>query len=169
VASSVKVIGLDAYLKPLKGKAFKDVNRELRQFSKLIAADIKPLVEDGVAASPAPQAAAMSKTVRVHSDRVPVLVVGKVNPRFRSGFRRGSDSRKRRGALAAGVVKGGKGGRRSTARAENYYAPQQRDESWGALGRALRNNGPILREAEDAYLRFYMATLKRYGFKTGRR
>ena len=157
--TGVDILGLEAYLKPLKGKAFKDVNRELRQFSKLIANDIRPLVEDGVRRSQAPQAAAMAKTVRVHSDRVPVLVVGMVNPRFASGFRRGSaaDSRRRRGLLAAGVVKGPKG-------PVNYYRIP-RSESWGPLGRALRDNGRIMGEAEQAYLRFYMATLRRYGLR----
>lgn len=160
--TGVDVLGLEAYLKPLKGKVFKDVNRELRQFSKLIANDIRPLVEDGVRASNAPQADAMAKTVRVHSDRVPVLVVGKVNPRFATGFRRGgaADSRRRRGQLAAGVVKGPAG-------PVNYYKIP-RSESWGALGRALRSSGRIMSEAEQAYQKFYMATLKRYGFKVDR-
>lgn len=157
--AGVDVLGLEAYLKPLKGKAFKDVNRELRQFSKLIANDIRPLVEDGVRRSQAPQSDAMAKTVRVHSDRVPVLVVGKVNPRFQSGFQRPGQSavaaRRRRGQLAAGVVKGPKG-------PVNYYRIP-RSESWGPLGRALQANGRIMAEAEQAYLRFYMATLRRYG------
>ena len=162
----VEVVGLEAYLKPLRGSAFKDVNRELRQFARLIAADIAPLVEQGVAASPAPQAQAMSKTVRVHSDRVPVVVVGKVNPRFRSGFRRPGNTAKenklRRGSLAAGVVKGPKGGKRSTPTSEDYYRVP-RSESWGPLGLLLTSNGRIMREAEEAYLKFFMATLRQHG------
>lgn len=166
----LRVKGLEEVLKPLRGMAAaKDINRDLRQFSKLIAADIVPLVERGVDASQAPQARDMSKTVRVHSDRVPVVVVGKVNPRFESGFRRrgqsAAEAKRRRGSLAAGVVKGGKGGQRSTAANEDYYAPQSRSETWGALGRMLRDNGPIIRRVEDAYLRFYAATLRRHGIK----
>ena len=158
---AVKVTGLDELVKVLKGPAFKDVNKELRQHSKLIAGDLAPAVSQAVAKSRAPQAAALAKTVRVHSDRVPVVVVGKVNPRFASGFRRGGDSKRRRGALALGVVSGPAGGKRSTRANENYYSPQGRDPSWGPLGRAIA--GPILRDAEIVYLKLYIATLKAHG------
>lgn len=155
--------GLTDLVSVLRGRAFKDVNRELRSHSKAIAQDILPTVKAGVRASSAPQAEAMADTVRVHSDRVPVVAVGKANPRFKSSkfTRKGSDSKKRRGSLARGVVTGPAGGRRDTAANENYYRPQGRDTSWGALGKAL--DGPILREAEVAYLRLYIATLKAHG------
>lgn len=145
---------------------FKDVNKELRAFSKLIASDIRPLVEDGVRQSAAPQAAAMARTVRVVSDRVPVVAVGRTNPPIR-GWRRGSatDSKKRRGAMAHGVVYGPRGGKRATPVQENYYRIA-RDDSGGALGRALTASGKIMREAEEAYLKFYLATLKAHGWVT---
>lgn len=158
--------GLKELVQALKGPAFKDVNKELRAGARLIAADIAPRVAKAVAASGAPQAAAMSKTVRPHSDRVPVVVVGKTNPRFRSGFaRRGSDSRRRRGALALGVVSGPAGGKRSTRANENYYRIR-RDPSWGPLGAALA--GPILADVEVAYLKLYIGVLKAHGLDASR-
>lgn len=158
--SSVEVDGLRELVSVLRGPAFKDVNKELRQHARLIASDIAPEVARAVRASPAPQSAAMSKTVRVHSDRVPVVAVGKVNPRFSHPFR-GGNTRRRRGALALGVVSGPAGGKRSTKAHENYYRPQGVDPSWGRLGDAI--SGPILRHAEVAYLKLYIATLKAHG------
>lgn len=162
-SGGAEVQGLTELVKVLRGSAFKDVNRELRSHAKAIASDLLPVVAAGVRASHAPQAEAMAKTVRVHSDRVPVVVVGKVNPRFKSAkFQRGgSDSKRRRGAMALGVVSGPAGGKRSTKTSENYYRPQGVDTSWGALGNAI--HGPILRQAEVAYLRLYIATLKAHG------
>ena len=159
---AVKVTGLRELVAELRGPVFRDVNRELRAHSRLIANDMVPLVAAAVRRSPAPQAQAMAGTVRAHSDRVPVVVVGKTNPRFSTRFTRsGSSSKARRGSLARGVVSGPAGGKRSTSANENYYRIG-RDPSWGALGAALR--GPILRDAEIAYLRLYIATLKAHGF-----
>lgn len=163
MASGVEVKGLRELVAELKGPMFKDVNKDLRAFSKLIANDIKPLVEDAVRESNAPQAAAMAKTVRVHSDRVPVVAVGKVNPPlkdWRGKSPNAAKNKRRRGAMAHGVLAGAKGG-------PNFYRIS-RDNSYGPLGRALRERGRIMREAEDAYLRFYMATLKRKGWKVDR-
>ena len=159
--AGVEVTGLRPLVQVLKGPAFRDINKELRQHSKVIAADIAPLVSAAVARSGAPQSAAMAATVRPHSDRVPVVVVGKVNPRFSSRFTRpGSDSKRRRGAMALGVVSGPRGGKRSTRAHENYYH-RPRDPSWGSLGKAMQ--GPIMRQAEITYLRLYIATLKAHG------
>ena len=157
--------GLQELVKVLRGPAFKDINRELRSGAKLIAADILPEVAAAVRASPAPQAAALAATVRVHSDRVPVVVVGKTNPRFNSGWRRGGNSRQRRGAMALGVVAGPAGGKKRTRSRENYYR-RGRDNSWGRLGQAVR--GPIMRQGEIAYLKLYIATLRAYGLDAGR-
>jgi hypothetical protein len=104
----------------------------------------------------------------VHSDRVPVVVVGKVNPRSaKSQFRRAGQSaqqsKMRRGALAHGVVYGPRGGRRSTPVSENYYGIR-RDDSGGPVGRSVASNGATMRRAQDAYLREYAAILRRYGF-----
>ena len=121
----------------------------------MIAADLVPTVSAAVAASGAPQAHAMSRTVRPHSDRVPVVVVGKVNPRFSTPFR-GGDTRRRRGAMALGVVAGPAG-------RVNYYKIG-RDPSWGPLGDALQG-GPIMDHAADLYLRLFMAELRAHGFE----
>ena len=165
--TGVNVDGLRELVAALRGPAFRDVNRELRQFSRLIAADIAPLVADAVRASPAPQAAAMAATVRPHSDRVPVVVVGKVNPRFNSGFGHKGESaaqrRMRRGSLARGVVAGPLGGRRDTPAHENYYRIP-RSASWGELGRRLRSGGIITQTGADLYLRGYLSILKAHGF-----
>jgi hypothetical protein len=108
----------------------------------------------------------MARTVRVKSDRVPVVSVGAVNPPIR-GWRRGSaqDSKMRRGAMAHGVVYGPAGGKRDTLVKENYYRIP-RDSSGGTLGKYLSDNGRIMRQAEEAYLKFYMATLKAHGWVT---
>lgn len=158
----VRVTGLHELVRDLKGPLFRDVNRELRANARLVASDMAPMVAAAVRKSGAPQADALAATVRPHSDRVPVVVVGKVNPRFRSGFGRGGDSRRRRGSLARGVVAGPAGGKRATRASENYYRIR-RDEGWGALGDAVQ--GPILRDVEVAYLKLYVATLKAHGFK----
>ena len=167
VSLSVDVIGLQAYVRPLRGKVFRDVNRELRVAAKRIANDIRPVIEEATAASHAPQAAALARTVRVHSDRVPVVVIGKVNPRFSEPFRRKGESAKsvklRRGALAHGVVFGPKGGKRATARNENYYKIG-RDERGGPVGRSVTGSGAALDAAAEAYLREYYRVLRRYGF-----
>jgi len=160
MSGNVKVEGLSDIVRHLKGPMFKDINAELRQSAKLIATDIAPLVSAAVAKSGAHQARNMAATVRVHSDRVPVVAVGKVNPRFSTPFR-GGDTRRRRGSLALGVVAGPLGGKRSTSTHENYYGIR-RDSSWGTLGRALQ--GTIMREAEIAYLRLFIAAMKAHGF-----
>lgn len=158
---------MNELVRALKGPAFRDVNKELRVFARQIATDLTPMVADAVRASGAPQAAAMATTVRPHSDRVPVVVVGKTNPRFGSGFRhKGEDAgriRARRGALARGVVAGPKGGKRSTPANENYYRIP-RDESWGELGRRLRTGGIITEQVCDLYLRGYLGILRAHGF-----
>lgn len=164
----IEVDGLRELTRALKGPRFKDVNRQLRQSSRAIATDtLLPLVTRAVAASPAPQAHAMAATVRVHSDRVPVVVVGKVNPRFASGFRHRGESagsaRLRRGSLAAGVVYGPLGGKRATPVAENYYR-MPRDASGGVLGRATSDGGGIAEAGTQRYLREYLRILRAAGF-----
>ena len=164
----VEASGVRELTSALKGPAFKDVNRQLRKAARGIASDLLvPMVRDAVAASGAPQAAAMADTVRPHSDRVPVVVVGKVNPRFASGFtRRGgtaAQSKARRGSLARGVVAGPLGGRRDTGADENYYRIP-RDPSWGALGRALADGGPIAEAGAARYLAEYLRILRAEGF-----
>lgn len=165
----IEVDGLRELTRALKGPTFKDVNRELRQAARAIATDtLLPLVRDAVAKSPAPQAHAMAATVRVHSDRVPVVVVGKVNPRFSSGFRHRGESagstRIRRGSLAAGVVYGPLGGKRATPAAENYYR-MPRDASGGPLGRAVQDNGAIAEGGTERYLKEYLRILRAAGFQ----
>jgi hypothetical protein len=165
-AATVKVTGLNRLVRELKGPAFRDVNKELRQHARTIARDLIPAAAEATTRSGAPQAAALSRTWRVHSDRVPVLAMGKVNPRFGTGFtHRGETAaqrKRRRGSLAHGVVYGPKGGKRSTAVGENYYRIG-RDSTGGALGAAL-DGGPMFRQACGLYLRVYVATLKAHGF-----
>lgn len=169
----IETDGLRELTRALKGPAFKDVNRQLRSSARGIAAEVLlPLVKEAVAASPAPQAAVMAATVRVHSDRVPVVVVGKVNPRFQTGWRRGrgggdgsaAASKRRRGSLARGVLMGPLGGRRDTPVAENYYRIG-RDPSGGTLGRALADGGRIAEAGTTRYLAEYVRILKSAGFE----
>lgn len=167
-AVRVETTGARELTRALKGPAFKDVNRELRHAARGIAADLLvPMVSDAVRRSAAPQAAAMAAAVRPHSDRVPVVVVGKVNPSFGSGFRRRGNSaastKRRRGSLARGVVSGPAGGHRATQVAENYYRIG-RDASWGPLGAALATGGRIAEAGQERYLREYLRILNAAGF-----
>jgi hypothetical protein len=149
--ANVEVTGLRPLVRELKGPMFRQVNAELRAHSKQIARDLTPHVAAAVRKSPAPQASAVAATVRPHSDRVPVVVVGNVNPRFRSG-----------------VVYGPLGGRRDTRAHENYYKIG-RDGGGGHLGRALAESGAIFEVAADLYLRAFLATMRAHGFhQTGR-
>lgn len=157
----IQITGLQPLVRQLKGPAFKNVNAELRAVSKLIAADLVPHVQAAVARSGAPQASAMSRTVRVHSDRVPVVAVGKVNPKFSTKFR-GGNTKLRRGSLAHGVVYGPLGGKRSTPAQENYYRIG-RDSSGGALGQSTRT-GTVYDTACEAYLKQWLSTMKHHGF-----
>lgn len=163
--TGVEVTGLTPLVKELRGPMFRDVNRELRQFARLIAQDMVPDIADAVGRSDAPQAAALAKTVRAHSDRVPVVVVGKTNPfggrKWRRSTTTTATSKRRRGSMAHGVVYGPAGGRQDTTPRENYYRIR-RDESGGPLGAALR--GPIVDKAADAYLKVYASVMRRHGF-----
>jgi len=150
---------------------WRDVNRELRGEAKTIASTLVPVIASAVAASPAPQAAAMAGTVRAHSDRVPVVVVGKTNPKLPGFSRRGprrdggprATPKMRRGSLAHGVVYGPLGGRRDTGAQENYYRTG-RDTTGGALGRALAKSGPAFEQACDEYLAAWVKVMARHGW-----
>lgn len=158
--------GLYPLVKELKGSYWRDVNKELRAYARLISADMVPYVSAAVSRSAAPQAAAIAKTVRPHSDRVPVVVVGKVNPPLTKFRRKGQsvqESKKRRGAIAHGVVYGPKGGKRDTEELENYYTIP-RDESGGPLKRAMSASGGITDAAAEAYLKVYASVLRHHGF-----
>jgi hypothetical protein len=167
-APGVHVDGLVELVRALKGPAFRNVNAELREFAPAIAEQVVPHVRLAVLLSPAPQARAMADTIRVKRDRVPVVVIGKVNPKFRSGrfTRPGSDSKKRRGSIAHGIIYGPKGGKRNTKTDENYYRIP-RDDTGGALGRTLKD-GPAVRAASQAYLDGFMRIMDRHGFVRGR-
>ena len=86
----VDVLGLDALVRDLRGPVWRDVNRELRGEARAIAGTLVPVISDAVARSGAPQARAVAATVRPHSDRVPVVVVGKTNPPLPGFTRRGT-------------------------------------------------------------------------------
>ena len=163
--ADVRVTGLQPLVRELKGPLFKDVNKELRVAAKTIAQEMVPHVAEAVRASAAPQALAMSKTVRAHSDRVPVVVVGKTNPwSGRKWRRRGTipkTSKLRRGSLAHGVVYGPKGGRPDTRPDENYYRIA-RNSDGGAFRRVL--DSKVIDRASQAYLKAYADVMRRHGF-----
>ena len=164
----VDVLGLTAWVTALKGPAFKQVNNALRSEAYQIAQSLVPDVERAVRLSRAPQATAMAKTIRAKRDRVPLLSIGAVNPKFRSGFtRRGSTvtSRQRRGAIAHGVVYGTKGGHPKGG-GDYYLIP--RDESGGPVGRYIVN-GPGFSAACDAYFVAYRKVLADAGIRLGRK
>lgn len=146
----------------------KDLNRELRSNARLIATNtLLPAVVDAVSKGQAPQARVMAQTARVVSDRVPVVALGRVNPKFQHKWTRKGESaarrRERRGSMSRGVVVGPLGGHRETSAQENYYRIP-RDPSGGPLGRAMREGGGLLEEGKRAYLAAYVHVLKRHGF-----
>jgi hypothetical protein len=175
--AGVDVLGLTAWVTALKGPEFRDVNRALREEAYAIALDLEPEVTKAVEQSRAHQAKAVALTVRAKRDRVPVVVVGKVNPKFRSkqgrqpAFTRrgkGADQhRKRRGAIAHGVVYGPKGGHlkadgsKGRARGANFYGIP-RNESGGPVGRYLQD-GPAFNAATTAYFEAYQRELRKAG------
>lgn len=156
--------GLTELIAELRGPAFRDVNRELRAAAKPIAAAVLPELAQAVRRSQAPQAHKIAATLRVKSDRVPVISIGAVNPRL-SGFRRGAAAKRNRGSIAHGVVYGPLGGRRDTPPAENYYRIG-RDPRGGPVAAALdeARNGPAFRAACAAYLDGFLDVLSRHGF-----
>lgn len=164
MGKTVKVDGLVDLVKVLKGREFRDVNFALREHSRTIADSMAPHIALAVRLSAAPQARAMSATIRTKRDRVPVVIIGGVNPKFSTEkrfTRKGSDSKRRRGSIAHGVIFGPQGGKRSTSASENYYRIGRNDDG-GALGRSLRD-GPAMKRAEVAYLKAYIDVLTAAG------
>ena len=165
----VNVVGLTDMVSMLKGPKFKNVNFALREVAGQIAADLLPHAQAAVRQSAAPQADVMAATFRVKRDRVPILALGRVNPRFTSGFTHKGESAqrrlRRRGQLAHGVVYGPKGGRPGVKPHNPYKIP--RDESGGPLGAAMKApGGRAYQQACEAYLRAYLTFLTAAGFDT---
>jgi hypothetical protein len=165
-AAKVETQGLTPLVKTLKGSLYKDVNKELRMFAKLIAQDMVPDVQNAVRESGAPQASDVALSVRAISDRVPVVVIGKTNPFPAKKWRRkgttARSSKARRGSMAHGVVYGPKGGRPDTTPDENYYRIL-RSDSGGRVGAALRG-GKFMDDAADANLKVYASVMRHHGF-----
>lgn len=172
---NLELQGLGDLVSGLRGREFKDVNRALRNHARVIADHCVPAVKVAVARSQAPQAAAMVPTVDSVRDRIPVISIGKTNPKLKKFTRRGAtrksgkprtggfDSKARRGALAHGVVYGPLGGKRNTTARENYYRIG-RNANGGNVGKALTESGAVFRQAEIAYLEAYLDILKAAGF-----
>lgn len=167
----VEVAGLVELVKTLKGPMFRDVNKELRSEAYTIARDMEGPISSAIAGMPAPQAGKVSDTVRAVKDRVPVVAIGKTNPKLSKFARRGprrdggarANPRKRAGSVAHGVVYGPLGGRRSTSVHENYYKTG-RDSSGGRLGAGLREGGSIFETACREYLHAFEYVLAKHGF-----
>lgn len=169
----IEVLGLKAWVSKLKGPEFRDVNNALRNEAVKIAESLVPEVQAALKQSKAPQAPAMVDTVKPKRDRVPVLAIGAINPKFSkvkgksgrpvSGFtRRGKGAlyhRKRRGAIAHGVIFGTKGGHLKGG--GDYYGIP-RSESGGAFGRYVES-GPLFDAACAAYFDAYKKVLHRHG------
>jgi hypothetical protein len=168
----IDVIGLKAWVTKLKGPEFRDVNNALRAEAMTISQSLVPEVQKALAQSSAPQAKAMVDTVKPKRDRVPVLAVGAINPKFSkvkrggrevSAFtRRGKGAeyhRRRRGAIAHGVIFGTKGGH---LKGGGDYYKIGRSESGGAFGRYV-NSGPAFDKACEAYFTAYKKVLREHG------
>lgn len=167
----VDLRGVKEIVYALKGPLFRNVNFALREESVRIAKPLAPLVSAAVAASGAPQGRDMAPTVRVIRDRTPVVAIGKTNPKLSKFSRRGArkdgrpraDVKRRRGALAHGVVYGPLGGRRTGSGGENYYRIG-RDNSGGRVGRVLDYGGPVFEKACDEYLAAFFRVMESNGW-----
>lgn len=128
-------------------------NAIVRGMAYQAALRLQPIVERGVRSSPAPQAAAMSATVRAKRDRMIVIRVGAVNPRL-SGWRRRAGNSQWRGSLAWGVEKG------------NY--PGTRDEygvARSSVGHGVARVLPELTDkAAEAYADIILEVVRRNGW-----
>ena len=174
--ANLQVQGLHPLIAELKGPMFRQINNELRAEAMEIAEDLRPGIAAAVRRSAAPQAGKVAHTTRVGRDRIPVVSIGKTQPKL-SGLtsrkRRkrekpggdfiGSDPKRNRGSIAHGVVYGPLGGHRATTRHENYYRIA-RDNTGGPVGRALREGGHLFNEACEAYLKAFQHVLRRHGF-----
>lgn len=173
----VEVLGLTAWVTALKGPAFKDVNRALRAESYEIATQIVPEVEDALKLSKAPQAERFVGTVKAKSDRVPVVVIGKTNPKLKGFSRRGPrrsgkprmDAKWRRGAMAHGIIYGPNSGSPArVAPAPSAGRPRPgnyrmgRDRSGGAVMRSIES-GQAFEGATEAYFEAYRRVLRAAG------
>jgi hypothetical protein len=164
----VEVIGLVELVKDLKGPLWRDTNNQLRYEALEIAKTVEPAVRAVVASSRAPQAAAFVPTVKAKRDRVPLVAIGATNPKLKKFTRRGAGpeaSRRRRGSMAHGILFGPAGGHRQDgagrAKGANFYRIG-RDETF--LARALRDNGPVLDAATQAYLEAFQHVMERNGW-----
>jgi len=168
----IEVLGLKAWVTKLKGPEFRDVNNALRAEAVKIAESLVPEVQKALGTSKAPQAKAMQDTVKPKRDRVPVLAIGAINPKFSkvkrggrevSAFtRRGKGAeyhRRRRGAIAHGVIFGTKGGHLKGG--GDYYGIP-RSESGGSFGRYIES-GPAFDAACEAYFNAYKKVLRQNG------
>jgi hypothetical protein len=172
----LEVLGLVPWVTALNGPEFRDIANALRDRSKQISEQLVPAVQAALALSQAPQAPAFAGTVAARRDRVPVVVIGAKNPTFRNskfsrrGMRRDgeprADNKRRKGAMAHGIVYGPAGGRRDAANANYYQIP--RDDSGGPVGEAIQN-GPAFDAACEAWFEAYRQELAAAGIPlTGR-
>jgi len=142
-------------------------NSIVRGLSYTAAQRLVPLVQRGVASSPAPQAAALSRTVRAKRDRMIVIRVGATNPRL-SGFRRGQGRGTTRsgggykGALAWGVEKGNYPGTRDEYGIARRGSPGDLTSGHG-VGRV---SDQLLEQAGRAYADIIIEVVRRNGFPT---
>lgn len=156
---------------------FQDINKALRPEAYAIAEKLVPMVKTIVRESGAPQSGAFVDTVKAKRDRLPLVAIGAVNPKFTNAAkrrgntakftRRGSGpeaSRARRGAMAHGILFGPKGGHRPRehgATGQNFYGIPRRE---GYLARALDEFGVITRHASALYLESYLRVLRVHGW-----
>jgi len=163
---TIELQGLESTLRDLQHFQ-RDIRKltsgELRRDSKAIATAALPVVRRLVAGGRAPQSRKMADTIRAKSDRMPMVVVGAVNPRL-SGFKRGGQAARQKGSLAWGVEKGPAGGPRGLpGRRRNVYKIPR-----SSRGYALGPGMPRIADAVvPAYADALEAAMKRAGLHTG--
>lgn len=156
---------------------FSDINKALRPEAYLIAQGLVPMVELIVRESGAAQSKAFESTVKAKRDRLPLVAIGAINPKFTNAAkrrgntakftRRGSGpeaSRARRGSMAHGILFGPKGGHRPRehgATGQNFYGIPRREDY---LNSALDEFGVVTRHASALYLESYLRVLRTHGW-----
>jgi hypothetical protein len=124
-------------------------NYLIRNEALRIAETMVPDVSAAVRASPAPQAAKVSATVRAKRDRIPVVKIGATQPKL-SGFRgRKPNKARHKGSVAWGVERGPGGGHRS-GRGANFYKVPRNTGGYGIGPRMGRIGGSVIVEYRAA-------------------
>lgn len=137
-------------LKNVQADLRKNTNAQLREAAKECANDLALLLKANTIGSPAPQTRLVASSIKVKSDRTPVVQVGgtkRVGRAYKS--RKGGTRRAPAGQLLWGVEFGDKAGRFASRNSEGYWIRPtvKQFAQLGAIGKYQRAVVNILKDA----------------------